>query len=86
MWVGFSFAMCAQLYAMAENGAGAYEKLRQFADGFVEENGFHLNGDYKQKCYSTFHYRRFYVGSIILDFVMHYKRCIFTGISGIICI
>ena len=59
MWVGFSFAMCAQLYAMAENGAGAYEKLRQFADGFVEENGFHLNGDYKQKGYSTFHYRRF---------------------------
>ena len=59
MWVGFSFAMCAQLYAMAENGADAYEKLRQFADGFVEENGFHLNGDYKQKGYSTFHYRRF---------------------------
>ena len=58
-WVGFSFAMCAQIYAMAEMGEGAYEKLRQFADGFVAENGFHLNGDFKNKGYSTFHYRPF---------------------------
>ncbi len=57
--MGRIFVRDAQLYAMAENGADAYEKLRQFADGFVEENGFHLNGDYKQKGYSTFHYRRF---------------------------
>ena len=65
MWVGFSFAMCAQLYAMAENGAGAYEKLRQFADGFVEENGFHLNGDYKAKRLFNLSLQTFYVGSII---------------------
>ena len=59
MWVGFSFVMCAQLYAMAECGTKACEMLRKFADGFVEENGFHLNGDYKEKGYSSFHYRRF---------------------------
>lgn len=59
MWVGFSFAMCAQIYAMAEMGEKAYEKLYQFADGFVAENGFHLNGDFKNKGYSTFHYRPF---------------------------
>ena len=59
MWVGFSFVMCAQIYAMAENGTKAYERLKQFADGFVEENGFHLNGDFKEKGYSTYNYRRF---------------------------
>ena len=59
MWVGFSYAMCAQIYAMAEKGNAAYEKLRQFADGFVADNGFHLNGDFQHKGYSTFHYRPF---------------------------
>lgn len=59
LWVGFSYAMCAQIYAMAEMGNAAYEKLRQFADGFVAENGFHLNGDFQNKGYSTFHYRPF---------------------------
>ena len=58
-WVGFSFAMCAQIYAMARMGNSAYEKLRQFADGFVAENGFHLNGDFKNYGYSTLHYRPF---------------------------
>lgn len=64
MWVGFSYAMCAQIYAMAEMGNAAYEKLRQFADGFVAENGFHLNGDFQQKGYSTFHYRPFTLESL----------------------
>lgn len=59
MWVGFSYAMCAQIYAMARKGNASYEKLRQFADGFVAENGFHLNGDFQHKGYSTFHYRPF---------------------------
>lgn len=59
MWVGFSFAMCAQIYAMAEKGNSAYEKLRQFAYAFVAENGFHLNGDFKEYGLTTFHYRPF---------------------------
>lgn len=59
MWVGFSFAMCAQIYAMAEKGNSAYEKLYQFANGFVANNGFHLNGDFKNYGYTTFHYRPF---------------------------
>ena len=58
-WVGFSFAMCAQIYAMAKMGNGAYEKLYAFAKGFVADNGFHLNGDFKGYGYSTFHYRPF---------------------------
>ncbi|MBO5305220.1 MAG: glycoside hydrolase N-terminal domain-containing protein [Clostridia bacterium] len=58
-WVGFSYGMCAALYAMAERGNSAYEKLCQFARAFVAENGFHLNGDYKNYGYTTFHYRPF---------------------------
>lgn len=59
MWVGFSYAMCAQIYAMGQKGNSAYEKLRMFANGFVAENGFHLNGDFKYYGYSVFHYRPF---------------------------
>ena len=59
MWVGFSYAMCAQIYAMALMGNSAYEKLYQFCKGFVADNGFHLNGDFKNYGYSTFHYRPF---------------------------
>lgn len=58
-WVGFSFGMCAQIYAITHNGNSAYEKLRQFAHGFVAENGFHLNGDFKGYGYSALHYRPF---------------------------
>ena len=46
LWTGFSFAMSAQIYAMAKHGNAAYERLRQFCVGFVGENGFHLNGDF----------------------------------------
>ncbi|MBR4960523.1 MAG: glycoside hydrolase N-terminal domain-containing protein [Clostridia bacterium] len=59
MWVGFSFAMAAQIYAMAQNGNGAYRNLYTFAHGFMEHNGFHVNGDFKHYGYSTFHYRPF---------------------------
>ena len=63
-WAGFSFAMAAQIYAMAYKGNGAYERLRQFAHGFVAENGFHLNGDFKGYGYSALHYRPFTLESL----------------------
>lgn len=63
-WVGFSFAMSAQLYAMALNGNGAYEKLRAFCKGFVADNGFHLNGDFKNYGFSQWHYRPFTLESL----------------------
>ncbi len=59
LWVGFSFAWMAHLYAIAENGEGAAEQLRIFWDNFCSTNGFHLNGDYKKRGYTTFHYRPF---------------------------
>lgn len=63
-WAGFSFAMSAQLYAMAHNGNAAYEKLRIFAKGFVADNGFHLNGDFKHYGFSQWHYRPFTLESL----------------------
>ena len=59
MWVGFSFAWMSHLYSIQRNGEGAYEQLRIFWDSFCSPNGFHLNGDYKRRGYSTFHYRPF---------------------------
>ena len=59
MWVGFSFAWMAHLYAVQGNGEGAYEQLRIFWESFCSPNGFHLNGDYKRRGYTTFHYRPF---------------------------
>lgn len=58
-WVGFSFAWMSHLYGIQGNGEGAYEQLRIFWDSFCAPNGFHLNGDYKKRGYSTFHYRPF---------------------------
>ena len=59
MWVGFSFAWMSHLYAVQGNGEGAYEQLRIFWESFCSPNGFHLNGDYKKRGYTTFHYRPF---------------------------
>lgn len=63
-WVGFSFAMSAQIYAMAKKGNAAGERLDQFCKGFVGENGFHFNGDYKQYGYTSLHYRPFTLESL----------------------
>ncbi len=59
MWVGFSFAWMSHLYSVQRNGEGAYEQLRIFWESFCSPNGFHLNGDYKKRGYTTFHYRPF---------------------------
>lgn len=59
MWVGFSFAWAAALYAVAGNGEGAEYMLKIFRDCFVSPNGFHLNGDFKRRGVSSFHYRPF---------------------------
>lgn len=59
MWVGFSFCWMAELYAVQKNGEKAVEQLRIFWNYFCSPNGFHLNGDYKNYGYSSFHYRPF---------------------------
>ena len=59
LWVGFSFTWASILYSIAGNGEGARYMLKLFAECFVSSNGFHLNGDYKKRGVSQFHYRPF---------------------------
>ena len=49
------------LYATAGDGEGALKYLEIFENGFVSENGFHLNGDFKKHGYSRFTYCPFTV-------------------------
>lgn len=58
-WVGFTFPWMSRLYTIQKNGDKAWEMLRIFWENFCGPNGFHLNGDYKQKGYSDFTYRPF---------------------------
>lgn len=58
-WVGFSFTWMAQLYAVQRNGNGAAQQLEIFWRNCCSPNGFHLNGDYRRRGTSTFHYRPF---------------------------
>lgn len=58
-WIGFSFVAMAELCAYIGQGNRAYRYLRDYIEGFTAENGFHLNGDYKNYGYSELHYRPF---------------------------
>lgn len=58
-WCGYSYSWLACLRARAQDGAGAREALRIFAEAFVSPNSFHLNGDQSGKGYSGFTYRPF---------------------------
>lgn len=58
-WVGYSFGWAAQLYAIAKNGNAAAYQLRLFWENFCSDNGFHLNGDFRNKGITASHYRPF---------------------------
>ena len=58
-WVGFSFTWDAALEAYCGRGSRALRRIKQFLDGLVSRNGFHLNGDYKDLGYCSFKYRPF---------------------------
>lgn len=45
LWMGYSFAWLASLYAMAGRGPDAAKALSTFEEGFSGRNGFHTNGD-----------------------------------------
>lgn len=59
MWVGYTFTWMAHLYAVQGNGEKAAEYLNIFWKYFCGPNGFHLNGDFQKKGYSSFTYRPF---------------------------
>lgn len=52
-WVGFSFTEASSLASYVGLGEEAYKLVYAFADGFINDNCFHMNMDYKHKGYST---------------------------------
>jgi len=59
MWVGYSFPWEAILALKGHEPELSYQRLSEFLSAFVGPNGFHLNGDFKKKGYSSFTYRPF---------------------------
>lgn len=58
-WVGYSFPWFAALSTCGYFGNRALFALQTFCKGFVSQNGFHLNGDYKEYGIVSAHYRPF---------------------------
>ncbi len=59
LWVGYSFAWAACLYARAGHAAAACHHLRLFCNTTCTRNGFHVNGDFKRTGATAWHYRPF---------------------------
>ncbi|GMQ59080.1 hypothetical protein AN1V17_34770 [Vallitalea sediminicola] len=59
LWVGFSFTWMSKFYSRQGNGEGAAFQLKLFWENLCSRNGFHLNGDYKSKGLTNWHYRPF---------------------------
>lgn len=59
LWVGFSFAWMANLYARQGNGEAALYQLKLMWENLCSVNGFHLNGDYRKRGITAWHYRPF---------------------------
>ena len=57
--MGYSFPWFAALSACGYFGDRALYALQTFCKGFVSQNGFHLNGDYKKYGIVSAHYRPF---------------------------
>lgn len=58
-YTGYTFAWMAQLCAARKDGEGARKYLDIFRKNFCSVNGFHLNGDFRKKGYSSLTYRPF---------------------------
>lgn len=58
-YVGYSFPWRAELYAVQRNGEKAREALDTFWNYYCLPNGFHCNGDYKNKLNCNWTYRPF---------------------------
>ncbi|MDO8588588.1 MAG: hypothetical protein Q7T82_16290 [Armatimonadota bacterium] len=59
LWVGYSFPWMACFYARQGNGEGAAYQLKLFWESFCSQNGFHLNGDFKNHGVCAAQYRPF---------------------------
>lgn len=59
LWCGYSFTWMSEFFAIQGNGNGAAYQLEVFWRNHCTQNGFHINGDYKKRGTSQFHYRPF---------------------------
>ena len=58
-WVGYSVTWMAELYIAQGNGEKALKQLHDFFNFYVTDNGFHANGDFKEKTDMELKYRLF---------------------------
>jgi alpha-L-fucosidase 2 len=58
-WCGYSFSWMACMAARAGQPETAAKYLGRYLEAFISRNGFHVNGDYKRRGYSSFTYRPF---------------------------
>lgn len=58
-WVGYSLGWMAELYIAKGDGDKCLEMLNRFYDCCCTENGFHVNGDFKNKTDFVMKYRLF---------------------------
>lgn len=58
-WVGITYPWMSSLFSVQYNGEGAAYMLKLLAECFVSDNGFHLNGDFRRRGLSIWHYKPF---------------------------
>ena len=58
-WCGYSFSWMAAMAARSGQPETAVGYLDRYLEAFISRNGFHVNGDYKRRGYSSFTYRPF---------------------------
>lgn len=58
-WTGYSFSWFANVLARANDGKGAANMLKIFAENFCLPNTFHVNGEQHNRGFSKFKYRPF---------------------------
>lgn len=58
-WVGYTLGWLANMYTIQKQGDKAYALIKEFFECFCTDNGFHVNGDYKDKTDCGMKYRYF---------------------------
>lgn len=56
-WTGWSFPWASLIAGRAGRLEAAHQYLQNYLDAFISDNSFHLNGDFKQKGFSSHRYK-----------------------------
>lgn len=79
-WVGYTYGWLANLHIVQRNGDKAYKLIRDFYDYFCTANGFHVNGDFKDKTDCGMKYRYFtlegnFLATDAINNMLLYSEC-----------